>query len=861
MEYSDKVVSVISECVAQAVKKTLSEYNIQTSEKLKNIIITGANIKPLSITSGSIATGAINNQHIANVDAAKIGNLTTEVMNTVVANISKADIDWAEIDRLNAATADIVNAEISNAEITSAQIKDLETTTAEIAAAQIGSADIGFAQIKDLATNTAIITEGVGGELYISRLAVTEANMVSLTTGRLLIKNEEGQFCQIAVVDGEVVSIPVSVEGTNIAEGTISGSNIANETIQGGHIASNTVAGTHLIEDTITARELNVSQIFAEEAVMVEITANMGKFADLFANEAVVEQLKVHLIESDYMKVLIQENVNVGGRNLVLKSDENYSNDSYIIASYDFGTMPPVDGEIVTIRLSGALGDGKNSFGIYNSGELHICNLSLQSDGTYSQTVVWRTSYFDDLGNEIEVPNTHVEIRAQENNVADVISVIDWIKVERGNKATDYTPAPEDTEEDISDLIAQIEKTSELIMTEDEIISAVTSSVQFKEATDIAIGGRNFIKDSGNFSTVPESWMKDGVEFLEWGSVDERPCLCFYGVISDGIDTVNDVANFATSGILGMGKLGLMRLGNATAQKQASIYQDKIYQLEFDTTYVYHTRVMADQTLSVDKAFPIDFYASLLNDAEGIPTNRNAIAYIEVLSSPTIREWTWEHVVIRFRTVEKTGEQNYIGFRPIVKCQTNEGVSAQMRMQWIMLENSTTPSDWVPAPEDIEDATNKNKLEIGSLESRVRSAEERIEDDRIINLVTQSSVYRNELEQVEQAAVEQTIAHYDIRFKSVESVANNALEETSELKSSVESWFNFSKEAILEIGRSDNHFRSTFSNEELAFWYLASKLAYFGIDGLYVNRARVLNELQLGNIRMTTDSSGRMVWL
>ena len=37
------------------------------------------------------------------------------------------------------------------------------------------TADIDWAHIKDLTTDTAIITQGVGGKLMISRLAVTEA--------------------------------------------------------------------------------------------------------------------------------------------------------------------------------------------------------------------------------------------------------------------------------------------------------------------------------------------------------------------------------------------------------------------------------------------------------------------------------------------------------------------------------------------------------------------------------------------------------------------------------------------------------------------------------------------------------------
>lgn len=72
------------------------------------------------------------------------------------ANIDEANIDWAAITTLSAAVASMVKADI-------------------------GTADIDWSHIKDLATDTAIITQGTAGELYIAKLAVTEANMVSLT--------------------------------------------------------------------------------------------------------------------------------------------------------------------------------------------------------------------------------------------------------------------------------------------------------------------------------------------------------------------------------------------------------------------------------------------------------------------------------------------------------------------------------------------------------------------------------------------------------------------------------------------------------------------------------------------------------
>jgi hypothetical protein len=82
----------------------------------------------------------------------------------------------------------LTTANINNAEIDWASIGELQAAIAELTHASIGTADIDWAQIKDLTTGTAIIEKGVNGKLYVADLAVTEANMASLSVGELLIR-------------------------------------------------------------------------------------------------------------------------------------------------------------------------------------------------------------------------------------------------------------------------------------------------------------------------------------------------------------------------------------------------------------------------------------------------------------------------------------------------------------------------------------------------------------------------------------------------------------------------------------------------------------------------------------------------
>ena len=232
-----------------------------------------------TIAQAQITTANINN---ANIDWASIANLNAEIAKIAkaqitAANIENAAIDWAAIKDLNAAVAKIAlaqltTANINNAEIDWASIGQLQADIAKLVNANIQTADIDWAQIKDLTAGTAIIEKGVNGKLYVADLAVTEANMASLTVGELIVKGADGCFYALSIAeDGTVTTEKKSVGDADISD--------------------NSVSGGKLIEKTITARELSVASIFADEALVGAITAANIDVSSLFAAEAFIAQL------------------------------------------------------------------------------------------------------------------------------------------------------------------------------------------------------------------------------------------------------------------------------------------------------------------------------------------------------------------------------------------------------------------------------------------------------------------------------------------------------------------------------------------------------------------------------------------
>ena len=134
--------------------------------------------------------------------------------------------------------------------------------------------------------------------------------------------------------------------------------------------------------------------------------------------------------------------LNIGGRNLLRNSGRKITNKEYLIANYPI-TISLKEEEVVTLTLKGRLGVGKNYFQLYNSGgNVVLTELEGKGDGIYQKTFKWKVG---------SSRNDTLFIFTILNRVV-VDSTIEWIKLEKGNKATDWTPAPEDIENKVADI-------------------------------------------------------------------------------------------------------------------------------------------------------------------------------------------------------------------------------------------------------------------------------------------------------------------------------------------------------------------------------------------------------------------------
>lgn len=145
---------------------------------------------------------------------------------------------------------------------------------------------------------------------------------------------------------------------------------------------------------------------------------------------------------ADYMWSPLYDNVKVGGRNLLRDSQTSVTNSTYAMKDYTLAE-PIANGETVTISLKGTLGADRTSFGIYNSGgTVSLATLTpakQDSNGVFKQTFTWN------IGSS---SNTFLRVY-QMTSSGTSSSTIQWIQLERGNVASDYTVANEDVKSSI----------------------------------------------------------------------------------------------------------------------------------------------------------------------------------------------------------------------------------------------------------------------------------------------------------------------------------------------------------------------------------------------------------------------------
>ena len=154
----------------------------------------------------------------------------------------------------------------------------------------------------------------------------------------------------------------------------------------------------------------------------------------------------------------------IGGRNLIRDSDSPQTmayGHAFVI------TESPNVGDDVVVTLWGELPANKSYFGAFNTyGYGEMARLVKIANGIYQAKFKWQNHTYN---NKIDDQGRTLNIYAIPDNGTP--TTISRIKLERGSVATDYTPAPEDTEQDFAQTNANINTMRETLSNADKALS------------------------------------------------------------------------------------------------------------------------------------------------------------------------------------------------------------------------------------------------------------------------------------------------------------------------------------------------------------------------------------------------------
>ena len=168
-------------------------------------------------------------------------------------------------------------------------------------------------------------------------------------------------------------------------------------------------------------------------------------------------------------------NLSVGGRNLIRDSATQVQNSNYLMQSYLMTDKSLQEGEPVTVTIWGDLGSDREAFWPFNSnGWNWLGTMKKVSDGVYRLSTTWQRS-------KNNPSNDRLLIYCGPNS-GRTASRIDRIKLERGTVATDWTPAPEDSEATVQVVQTALTKATDDIKSLGERITTVQSKANGNEA-------------------------------------------------------------------------------------------------------------------------------------------------------------------------------------------------------------------------------------------------------------------------------------------------------------------------------------------------------------------------------------------
>ena len=353
--------------------------------------------------------------------------MSTELLvaNRIIA--TKVDAEWVNAHTVTADKIEATNARVKTLEATSLTAVEADLRYANITLANIDTANVDVANIGLLFTKVGLIDRATIVDGHITGfLDAVEINANNITAGtliadRILLKGSESGLLYALNNLGELTSTEV-------------------DTLDGTILTQRTITADKIIAKSITANELDVTNIFGNSAVLSTLVSQQAFINAISTNSVVVGASNTANNALDTVN-----NLEIGGRNLISDSKVNSTSSVYGFAKRSL-TMKLEPNTKYTFTVNGKTDDNKTSddnkylvVSLFASDWSWSNYIAIEETSNTTKSVVITTS--SDIASKTVLVESYYYPKS---GASTGTATINWYKLEKGNKATDWSPAPED---------------------------------------------------------------------------------------------------------------------------------------------------------------------------------------------------------------------------------------------------------------------------------------------------------------------------------------------------------------------------------------------------------------------------------
>lgn len=337
-----------------------------------------------------------------------------------------------------------------------------------------------------------------------------------------------------------------------------------------------------------------------------------------------------------------------------------------------------------------------------------------------------------------------------------------------------------------------------------------------KKIDDLKIGGRNLLLQSGHWQSKP-TWWRDNGGGLELDTT----------VKYNGYNTIKTVAG---NGIVGNN-------GN-------------FLEVDMKKTYTYSAlvKVVESDFTEGNVLYPLHFQNSDTADGKTFSADVTSISY-----SQNAKKGEWTLIYTTFIPKHK-----YI--RPFVWFGSKDRT---FNIAYLKLEEGNKPTDWTPAPEDVDEAINTERTERHSaIETKANEITSKVSETYVSNSAFEH--YQKDL------STQFTQTKKDFTWSINESVkdaknemngqidsVNGRVDGLKQTTDNVNNYMSFDNDG-LTLGKSDSAFKTKITNQEWSIQKNGAKVTYINDQTMYITDGQFTQSLKIGNFGFVPRANGSL---